>query len=412
MSGIPQPDRATSQPCPASHPRVLISALEPSADLHGASLIREVSRILPQVRFVGLGGPRMREAGAHTLDDLTAHASMLLGTLRLVGRALRLLHRLDRLMSEQQFDLGLVIDSPTLHLPLAGRMKRHGLPVLYYIAPQTWAWAEYRHRKVARRVDRAAVILPFEEEYFRSRGIRADYVGHPLFDVLAAHTVDAELVSRLRRGGEPVVTLLPGSRRHVVQEVLPGQLEVCRQLARRFKQARFLLSLAGEPVRPAVHTRVTGCGLQIEIQEGRNPELITAADLVLVASGTATLEVAYYRKPMIVMYNHSRWAYELIGRWLIATPWLSLPNIIAGRQIVPEFMPYYRSADPIAAKAAEMLSAPQTLERVSRQLDELMTPLIKTGASANTARIVAEMLQRSVDPSPDRQTSPPPVTHR
>jgi lipid-A-disaccharide synthase len=106
---------------------------------------------------------------------------------------------------------------------------------------------------------------------------------------------------------------------------------------------------------------------------------------------------------MIVMYNHSRWAYELIGRWLIATRWLSLPNIIAGREIVPEFMPYYRSADPIAAKAVEMLSTPQTLERITRQLDELMTPLIKTGASANTARIVAEMLQRSAEPSLTRK---------
>jgi lipid-A-disaccharide synthase len=399
MTGPPQPDPAAPQPNATPPARILISALEPSADLHGASLIREVSRILPHARFTGLGGPRIREAGAHTLDDLTGHASMLLGTLRLAGRALRLLRRLDRLMSEEPFDLGIVIDSPALHLPLARRMKRHGLPVLYYIAPQTWAWAEYRHRKVARRVDRAAVILPFEEEYFRSRGIRADYVGHPLFDVLAARTINAELVSQLRRGAESVVTLLPGSRRHVVQEVLPGQLEVCRQLARRFKRARFLLSVAGEPVRAVVQGLVDESGMHIEIQEGRNAELITAADLVLVASGTATLEVAYYRKPMIVMYNHSRWAYELIGRWLIATRWLSLPNIIAGRQIVPEFMPYYRSADPIAATAAEMLSTPQTLERISRQLDELMTPLIKTGASANTARIVAEMLHGSVDPS-------------
>ena len=120
---------------------------------------------------------------------------------------------------------------------------------------------------------------------------------------------------------------------------------------------------------------------------------------MLVASGTATLEVAYYRKPMIVMYNHSPWGYRLIGRWLIATRHLSLPNIMADRRIVPEFMPYYRSPDPIAARAVEMLSTPQTLARMSRELDELMTPLIKTGASANTARIVAEMLHQPVAPA-------------
>ena len=401
MTEPPQPQPHSQPPGAGSEQprRILISAAEPSADLHGASLVREIVRILPAVEFVGLGGPLLRDAGCVTLGDLTGQASMLLGTLRLAGRAWKLLRRLDRLLAEQPCDLGVVIDSPMLHLPLARRLKHRGIPVLYYIAPQIWAWGEYRHKKLARRVNRIAAILPFEPAYFQARGIRADYVGHPLFDVLARRTVDPDFVSRLRRDGGPVVVLMPGSRRQVVAEVLPGQLEVCRQLARRFKEARFLLSVAGDPVRDPVESRLAACGLDVEPHQDRNGELLTAADLVLVASGTATLEVAYYRKPMIVMYNHSRWGYELLGKRLIATEHLSLPNIMAGRRIVPEFMPYYRSPDPIAARAAEMLSTPQTLARISRELDELMTPLVKTGASANTARIVAEMLHQPVAPA-------------
>jgi lipid-A-disaccharide synthase len=392
MTESPQDQHPPPAPGPTSGPRVLISAAEPSADLHGASLIGEVRRRLPGVEFVGVGGPLMAQAGCRLLADLTTESSMLLGALSLVGRAWKLLRRLDRLLAEEPFDLGVVIDSPTLHLPLAKRLKRRQVPVLYYIAPQTWAWAEYRTRKLAKRVDRAAVILPFEQEYFRTKGIRADYVGHPLFDVLAERTVDRGCVARLREAGGPVVALLPGSRRQVIREVLPGQLEVSRRILRRFPEARFLLSAASETAEREIGALLAGAGPAVEVHQGHNPEIISAAELVLVASGTAALEVAYYRKPMIVMYNHSRWGYELIGKHLINTKYLSLPNILAGREVVPEFMPYYRRPDPIAAKAIEMLSTPQTLERIATELDELISPLATTGASANTADIVVDML--------------------
>lgn len=347
---------------------------------------------MPGIEFTGLGGPRMREAGCRIIGDLSGQASMLVGTLGLVGRAWKLLGELDRLMETQPFDLGVVIDSPVLHLPLARRIKRRNVPVLYYVAPQTWAWAAYRNRKLARRTDRLAVILPFEQAYFRGRGMRADYVGHPLFDDLVTRNSDQKLVAEFRGESQPVVTLLPGSRRQVVREVLPGQLEVCRQVARRFPEARFLVSVAGDSVRGIIEGQLVGVGIPIQAVARKNAELIQAADLVLVASGTSTLEVAYYRTPMIVMYNHSRWLYQLLGRWLIATKYLSLPNIIAEREVVPEYMPYYRTPDPIAARAIELLSTPHRLARMAQTLEDLMAPLVRTGASANTARIMAEML--------------------
>jgi lipid-A-disaccharide synthase len=377
---------------PAEGPEIFLSVGEPSGDMHGAALIRAIRKLIPGCGFVGVAGPRMQAEGCRAIADLTQHASMLLGSVRLLGRGWRALRAAKHQITERRPALGVMIDSPMLNLAVARQLRRRGVPVLYFIAPQTWAWAEYRIRKVARRVDRLAVILPFEEAYFRRHGLEATYVGHPLFDTLADRKPDQGLIDQLRSGARSVIALLPGSRRQVVREVLPGQLEVADQLTRRFRGMRVVLSLAGEAVRPDVEELVAGSGVRVQIHEGHNGELLTAADLVLVASGTATLEVAYYHKPMIVMYNHQRLLYNLIGRRLITTEFLSLPNIIAGRRIVPEFMPYYRSTAPITALAVELLSYPWKLERTSNELRELMAPLVRTGASDNTARIVAEMI--------------------
>jgi len=375
-------------------PRVFISAAEPSGDLHGASLIEAFRRLRPGAQFAGLAGPRMRAAGCLAIEDLTERSSMLLGVIGSLGSVPGLLARVDRRLAAGRFDAAVLVDSPLLNLTLARRAKARGLPVLYYVAPQVWAWAEYRWRKLRDRVDRMAVVLPFEEAYFADRGIPARYVGHPLFDALSAWTVNQSRVSALRgeSGAGPVLGLLPGSRRQVVAEVLPGQLEVAAEVRKRHRRARFLVSVANPRVGSLVRGLVAASGLEAVTLHGENAELINACDLLLVASGTATLEVAFHHKPMIVMYNHSRLGYQLLGRWLIATKYLCLLNILAGREIVPEYMPYYRSVRPIAERAIELLATRQRLERMSRELKELMDPMVRPGASENTARMLLELI--------------------
>jgi lipid-A-disaccharide synthase len=373
-------------------PLVFIAACEPSADLHAASLIRAVGRIRPAVRFVGVAGPAMREAGCHPIFDMTAHSAMLLGVIRVVGPALRLLATTKRHLRERHFAAAVVVNSPTLNLPIARQAKRNGIPVLYFIAPQLWAWGEFRVGRVRRRVDRLAVILPFEEKFFRDRHLDATYVGHPLADAMAERPPSSDGVASIRKLGEPVVAILPGSRRHVVREVLPGQLEVASRIVDRFPGVHVGVSVAGPVARSDVAARITASGLPITAYEDRNADLLTAADLALVASGTATLEVAFRHTPMIVMYNASRWAYRLVGRWFIKTPQLSLVNILAGRELVPEFMPYYTSTDPIAERAIELLSDADARRQMSDALAALMKPLVKTGASEDTARILLEMI--------------------
>ncbi len=374
---------------------VFISAAEPSADLHGAALIRATQAIDPSVRFVGVAGPRMAEAGCERIFDMSRHAAMLLGVITNAARGVAMLMTCDRYLRRYPFAAAVVIDSPMLHLPLAAKAQSAGVPVLYYIAPQMWAWGKYRIHKLRNRTDRVAVILPFEEEFFRNQGVNATYVGHPLAEQFAALSVDRQVVDEIRGHGVPVVALLPGSRKHVVEAVLPGQLQVARRIASAVRGATFGVSVANREVAPSVARLVSRSGVPVEQYPGHHAELIQAADLVLVASGTTALEVAFHERAMIVMYNTSRFFYHAIGRWMIDSRYLSLPNILAGREIVPEFMPYYTSTAPIADRAIELLQSEASRKKVVADLAQVVARLRGTRAAQGTAELLVEMISRS-----------------
>jgi len=314
-----------------------------------------------------------------------------------VPAALVTVSHVDRFLSRNPTDAAVLVDSGTLNLPIARRCRARGVPVFYFIAPQTWASREWRNRAIRERVHRLAVILPFEESYFRSHGIDARFVGHPLFDRLLRNTPNAALVSALRSNGSPIVVLLPGSRRQVVREVLPGQIEVAAQIAARFHRARFMLVAANERTAAAARYVIsrTPSAPDIQIASDSPHDTIRAADLALVASGTATLEVAFHAVPMIVMYNarFARFTYPLLRGWMIKTPVFSLPNILARRRIVPEFMPYYRNTSEVSIAALELLSSVSLQERMRGELRELMGPLARPGASAAAARELESFLR-------------------
>lgn len=387
-------DRQTDRRTGRNGPLIFISAAEPSADLHGSALIRETLALCPNARFVGVAGPRMVAAGCDRIFDMTRHSAMLLGALRAVGRGAAMLRTSERYLRKYPFDGAVVIDSPTLHLPLAGRAQAAGVPVMYYIAPQLWAWGSYRFHKLRHRVDRVAVILPFEESFFRNGGVNATFVGHPLADQWANQVLDAAVIKALRAQGDPFVALLPGSRQHVVHEVVHGQVAVAERIAASFPRAAFGVSVANDEVAPIIKAATAKARVAIRPCTGQHAELIQAAGLVLVASGTTTLEVAFHHRPMIVMYNASPLFYHLIGRWMIHTPFLSLPNILAGREIVPEFMPYYRSVEPIAERAIELLATPDRRAAMSRDLADLVQPFHGGRASARAAAMVLDMVAK------------------
>jgi lipid-A-disaccharide synthase len=371
---------------------VFISAAEPSADLHGSKLIAAVRARDPRVRFIGIAGPLMRAAGCEGLFDMTAHAAMIAGIFKIAPQAWAMLQTGKRYLRTHPVDLAIVIDSPTLHIPMAKYATRAGAPVLYYIAPQVWAWAKSRVHRIRRRTRRLAVILPFEEAFFERYGMHAEYVGHPLFDTLAERQVADTDIAELRGRGAPLVVLLPGSRTHVVHEVLPGQLEVADAIQQAHPGAHFCVSVANERTEPIITDLLGKTNLRHSLHRSANGLLLRSADFALVASGTATLETAYYHVPMIVMYNATRLGWYLFGKWATCTKHLSLVNILADREIVPEFMPFYRSTAPIAETALDMLT-PEKLAAKRQELTDLMDPMIKTGASENAANIVLEMLE-------------------
>ncbi len=334
----------------------------------------------------------MQAAGCLAIDDLTSKSAMLVGALRLLRHARRLMRQISRILAATPVDLAIVVDSPALHLPMAKRLRKAGCPVLYYIAPQLWAWAPWRIRPLRRRVNRVAAILPFEESYFRQRGVDARYVGHPLVEQLADYNRDHALLATMRQAGSPVVTCLPGSRSHVIQEVLPGQIEVARTIAEHHPRAVFLFAAADARASAIIREFLPTDNLNCRVEIGHLPEMLSASDLALCASGTATLEVACHGVPMIVMYNGSKWGYRLVGRHLITTPHLSLVNILAGRRIVPEFMPYYDSTEPIAAEALDILANPARQEAIKTDLARIVNSLGTSRAAEQAARMAVEMI--------------------
>lgn len=374
---------------------IFVSVCEASADVHAASLVRAAAVHLPSARFHGLTGPRLRTLGVDTVYDFAQHAAMLGGVIGLIGTALHAMRLIEASWRQRRPDVVVLLDSPELHLRIAHCAHQSGLPVLYYIAPQTWASRAGRNRQIACDIDALACILPFEQNYFQTHGVpRAKFVGHPLFETLARQLPDSHRVAALRRTGRPLIALLPGSRRHVIDATLPLQLQTLADMQRHGLHPHVSISAVDEARVPQIRAWLHRFRRPAEVIVADNASLLTAADLVLVASGTATLEVAYYRKPMIVMYDAGTimgGGYRWLGRWVVKTPHLSLVNILAGKRVVPEFMPTVPDPALVARVAADLLRNDVWRRLMQTQLDEIVRPLEASEASAGVCRIIAKL---------------------
>lgn len=373
--------------------RIFVSVAEDSADAHAAALMRCAARENRPWTFAGLTGPRMRALGAETVFDMASHAAMLSGVFGLIGRAWKALAAIRANWQQQRPDAVLLLDSPELNLRIAKMAREAGLPVIYYIAPQTWASRAGRNRRIARDVDRLACILPFEQEYFRDCGVPAEYVGHPLFESLSEEAAAPDQVEALRSSQTPLVALLPGSRKHVIRSVLPIQLDVVRRMRAAGAAFRTAISAVDEDRAIVVREILSAEKSEAEIVIAGNAALLTAADLVLVASGTATLHVAAYRKPMIVMYDAGLLGrlHSTFGRFVLTTPHLSLVNILGRRRIVPEFMPRVFDRQMVARLGTRLLHDDDWRTRMISDLDQMIRPLEQSHASRRVCQIIEEL---------------------
>jgi lipid-A-disaccharide synthase len=376
-----------------AEPVILLSAGEASGDLHGGTLCRALRELAPAVRLVGMGGPRMAAAGMEVLADLGSRA--VVGTSEALGRIpglYRAYRMLQKRLSEDRPRALVVIDFPEFNLRLARAARRAGVPVVYFIPPQLWAWRRGRIRQMARRVSRVLAVLPFEEELYRGAGIPVDMVGHPLLDVLPLDlTREAARRALGLDPGEVVVGLLPGSRREEVTRLLPPMLTAAQRLAASGVARRFTLGLAPTVERAAVEGRIKAAlaesGVRVDIVERRTWEVMATADVALIASGTATLEAALLGAPMVVCYRVSRLT-EAVVRMMVRVPWCSLPNLIAGRAVAPEILQDDLSGQRLASEAQRLLEDPVAATAQRAAFKEVRARLGEPGVGRRAARAV------------------------
>jgi len=371
--------------------RVFITAAEVSGDQHAAALIKSLKQLDPDIIIEGHGGPLMRAAGATIHQNTVTHAAMgWRGALRYF-EIKKVLKWTENYFITHKPDLVIGVDSPDMNIHFARLAKAHGAPMLQYVAPQLWGWREYRIKKIRPVVDMIACILPFEQEYFRKLGVNATFVGHPLFDELPPNRLAPEGARFPDR--PPVIGLLPGSRASEAKSNFPHMLDVARALKLVYKDARFLV-----PTVAATHpivAELAGSMPRLDFAQDQFDTIVPKCDLCIVASGTATLHVASFGVPMIVVYRGSPVLWHGIGRWLIKVRTFSLVNLLAGvdKHIVPEFIPWYGSNAPVANCAIDMLKHPAKLDEQHKKLVALIEKLDKPGASMNVAKLAMSMMK-------------------
>ena len=378
----------------------MIVAGEASGDLHGGNLVREMQRIDPDLSFYGVGGERMKAAGVKLLADAADMAVVgLTEVVFKLGTILRAMHHLKTSLRKERPDLVILIDYPDFNLSLARTARQLGLKVLYYISPQVWAWRKGRIDTIRKSVDRMAVILPFEEQFYREAGVDVTFVGHPLLNEVRKKYARTEAMKRFGLKDEAItIGLLPGSRRSEVERLLPEMLKACRILMEKLSPLQFVLPIAGTLDSDFVRDILRQFPVPVNVIPDEIYDVIAVSDVAIVASGTATLETALLETPMVVIYKVSASSYA-IGRRFVHVDHISLVNIIAGRTIVPELIQEEANPEQIASEVRELIVRRGKAREMKTALSEIRGKLGTPGASQRTARIACDMVPSNADGS-------------
>jgi lipid-A-disaccharide synthase len=329
--------------------KIFFSVGEPSGDLHGANLIRELRARRPDCECVGYGGPRMAAAGCALHEDLTKLAVMwLLHALLNIHKFWTLASKADRYFRHHRPDAVVLIDYPGFNWWIARRAKAHGIPVFYYGVPQLWAWAGWRIGKMRRFVDYVLCKLPFEEKWYRERGCNATFVGHPYFDQLRAERLDGEFIARLQAADGPLVAILPGSRTQEVKSNLKYFLKAAEAVQLRVPNARFAIASFKASQAEMARSALKGSGLPIEVHVGRTAEIIEAAECAMAVSGSVSLELLYHTKPTVILYYVSRFAFQ-VQKFFRKVRYITLVNLLTATDLFPKRVATYDPNDPMDA---------------------------------------------------------------
>jgi len=375
---------------------ILIVAGEASGDLHGANLVRAMTTLDQGIIIRGIGGKRLEEAGVDILAPSSDLAVVgLTEVLSKLPKIIRAHHNMRSLLKDSRPELLILIDFPDFNISLARTARRLKVPVLYYISPQLWAWRSGRVKKIADRVDKMAVILPFEKEFYLKTGANIDveYVGHPIMDALPDN-IDPRMNSdALGLGkGRPVIGILPGSRTEEIKNLLPSMIGAAEILSSRYRDMQCVLLLAPTIPFEFIQPFIRETSVKIAVSQKDIYNTLSVCDLALVASGTATLETAVMGVPMVIAYRVSPVSYK-IGKRFIKVPFVSLVNLIAGQEIVPEILQDEVTPHALADKASLILDDEGVRKTMIMNLRKVRESLGGRGASERTAKIAMELIE-------------------
>lgn len=372
---------------------ILMVAGEPSGDRHAAELARVLRARLPQVRLWGMGGEHMAREGVELLVDIRGLS--VVGISEVLGHVGSILSARKAILREVDREaplLGILIDFPDFNLWLARGLRGRGIPLLYYIAPQVWAWRKGRVRSMARLLDRVAAILPFEEEILRRAGIAAEYVGHPLLEQVNGMMSRED--ARTLLGFPPdtsILGLFPGSRPGEVNRLLPIMLRAVKLAQAEIPDMKPVVALSTLVPRDRVEGPIRECGVEVEVVTGEAHTVMRASKMAVVASGTVTLEAAMLETPILVIYRTS-WITYLVGRLLATVQHVALVNVLARERIVPELLQWSATPRAVCSELLDLWGDEGACNHMIRRLRQVAASLGSRAASRRTADMVLEML--------------------
>jgi len=372
---------------------IMIVAGETSGDLHGSNLVKAMHRIDPDLHFYGIGGQRMQDAGvvlmAHAADMAVVGLTEVIVKL---NRLRKILNLMKAGLRTDQPDLLILIDYPDFNLMLGKAAKACGVKVFYYISPQVWAWRSGRITRIKEIVDKMAVILPFEEKLYREAKVDATYVGHPLLDTVKTRYTREEALRKFGlEEGRTTVGLLPGSRDTEIARLLPVMMGAAKILTGKRPGLQFVLPLAETLDESAVDPILQSSPISVRIVRHDMLEAVQLADIVIAASGTATLETALLGKPMVIIYKVSPLS-SWIGKIIIKVKHIGLANIIAGKTIVPELIQDDANPERIAAEVIGILNDQDRMDGIKTELNKIREILGQPGAADRAAALAWSML--------------------
>ena len=370
--------------------KIFIITGDISGDMHGAFLAKSLLKKEPHLQIFGMGGEKMKAAGIKVLFDLTQFSLMgFVEVARHIVLFRRVLYQLIAKIKIEQPDAIVFIDYPGFNLRLAEKIKPLSIPLIYYISPQIWAWGKNRIKKIASLFSRMIVILPFEKELYEKEGLSAFFVGHPLLDVVKTTGLMNQVptISNGRASSATTITILPGSRSCEVRRLLPVMVKLAQLIKEKKPETQFIILAASSLMEKEIEKILKKKKISLRVARERKYGIIKSSALALTASGTATVEIAILERPMIIFYKVSPFAYLFLKK-MVKLPYIGMVNIIAKKEIVPEFIQGRANAEKILPTVLALLEQREKREKMSEQLRRVKKSLGNPGAADRAAEII------------------------